>query len=65
LEFVDSLVFLVSNSNSNSNSNSKFQILNSRFRSVGCYCEQESRCHRSLLRAILADAGARLADART
>jgi uncharacterized protein YeaO (DUF488 family) len=24
--------------------------------SVGCYCEQESRCHRSLLRAILADA---------
>jgi uncharacterized protein YeaO (DUF488 family) len=31
--------------------------------SVGCYCEQESRCHRSLLRAILADAGARLADA--
>ena len=31
--------------------------------SVGCYCEQESRCHRSLLSAILADAGARLADA--
>ena len=31
--------------------------------SVGCYCEQESRCHRSLLSAILVDAGARLADA--
>jgi uncharacterized protein YeaO (DUF488 family) len=31
--------------------------------SVGCYCEQESRCHRSLLWAILLDAGARLADA--
>jgi uncharacterized protein YeaO (DUF488 family) len=26
--------------------------------SVGCYCEDESRCHRSLLRALLADAGA-------
>jgi len=26
--------------------------------SVGCYCEHESRCHRSLLREILADAGA-------
>jgi uncharacterized protein YeaO (DUF488 family) len=26
--------------------------------SVGCYCEQESRCHRSLLRTLLADAGA-------
>jgi uncharacterized protein YeaO (DUF488 family) len=25
--------------------------------SVGCYCERESRCHRSLLRALLADAG--------
>lgn len=28
--------------------------------SVGCYCEQESRCHRSILRELLADAGARL-----
>lgn len=26
--------------------------------SVGCYCEDESRCHRSVLRAILNDAGA-------
>jgi uncharacterized protein YeaO (DUF488 family) len=26
--------------------------------SVGCYCENAARCHRSLLRAILADAGA-------
>jgi uncharacterized protein YeaO (DUF488 family) len=26
--------------------------------SVGCYCEDESRCHRSLLRGLLADAGA-------
>jgi len=29
--------------------------------SVGCYCENESRCHRSVLRALLAEAGARLA----
>jgi uncharacterized protein YeaO (DUF488 family) len=28
--------------------------------SVGCYCEDESRCHRSLLRELLAGAGARL-----
>jgi uncharacterized protein YeaO (DUF488 family) len=28
--------------------------------SVGCYCEDESRCHRSLLRRLLADAGARI-----
>jgi uncharacterized protein YeaO (DUF488 family) len=28
--------------------------------SVGCYCEDESRCHRSLLRELLADAGATL-----
>ncbi|MDU7581515.1 DUF488 family protein [Aeromonas caviae] len=28
--------------------------------SVGCYCEQESRCHRSVLRALLAEAGALL-----
>lgn len=27
--------------------------------SVGCYCEDESRCHRSLLRALLAEKGAR------
>lgn len=26
--------------------------------SVGCYCETESRCHRSLLRELLAAAGA-------
>jgi uncharacterized protein YeaO (DUF488 family) len=26
--------------------------------SVGCYCEDETRCHRSLLRALLADRGA-------
>jgi uncharacterized protein YeaO (DUF488 family) len=29
--------------------------------SVGCYCEDESRCHRSLLRELLARAGARIA----
>jgi uncharacterized protein YeaO (DUF488 family) len=29
--------------------------------SVGCYCEDESRCHRSILRALLAERGARLA----
>jgi len=28
---------------------------------VGCYCEDESRCHRSLLRQLLADRGARIA----
>jgi uncharacterized protein YeaO (DUF488 family) len=28
--------------------------------SVGCFCEDESRCHRSLLRALLRDAGATL-----
>jgi uncharacterized protein YeaO (DUF488 family) len=26
--------------------------------SVGCYCEDESRCHRSLLRQLLVEAGA-------
>jgi uncharacterized protein YeaO (DUF488 family) len=26
--------------------------------SVGCYCENESRCHRSVLRELLKDAGA-------
>jgi len=29
--------------------------------SVGCYCEDEARCHRSLLRELLAEAGAELA----
>jgi uncharacterized protein YeaO (DUF488 family) len=28
--------------------------------SVGCYCENESRCHRSILRVLLRDAGARM-----
>lgn len=28
---------------------------------VGCYCEAEERCHRSVLRALLAEHGARLA----
>jgi uncharacterized protein YeaO (DUF488 family) len=28
--------------------------------SVGCYCEDESRCHRSLLRALLVAQGARV-----
>jgi len=26
--------------------------------SVGCYCEDESRCHRSVLRELLVEAGA-------
>jgi uncharacterized protein YeaO (DUF488 family) len=29
--------------------------------SVGCYCEDESRCHRSLLRDLLVGAGATVA----
>jgi uncharacterized protein YeaO (DUF488 family) len=29
--------------------------------SVGCYCEDESRCHRSILRALLEERGARVA----
>ncbi|ACC74477.1 DUF488 family protein [Paraburkholderia phymatum] len=29
--------------------------------SVGCYCEDENRCHRSVLRELLADRGAKLA----
>lgn len=29
--------------------------------SVGCYCADESRCHRSILRELLAERGARLA----
>ena len=28
--------------------------------SVGCYCEHEARCHRSVLRALLAEQGATL-----
>ena len=28
--------------------------------SVGCYCEDEARCHRSVLRELLAERGARL-----
>jgi uncharacterized protein YeaO (DUF488 family) len=28
--------------------------------SVGCYCENETRCHRSLLREVLAEAGAHI-----
>ncbi|MBM3470502.1 MAG: DUF488 family protein [Armatimonadetes bacterium] len=28
--------------------------------SVGCYCESEARCHRSVLRELLAERGARL-----
>ncbi len=27
---------------------------------VGCYCEHEARCHRSLLRDLLAERGARI-----
>lgn len=29
--------------------------------SVGCYCEDETRCHRSILRALLVERGAQLA----
>jgi uncharacterized protein YeaO (DUF488 family) len=29
--------------------------------SVGCYCEDERRCHRSVLRALLEEAGAQVA----
>jgi uncharacterized protein YeaO (DUF488 family) len=28
--------------------------------SVGCYCEDESHCHRSILRELLADCGAEI-----
>jgi uncharacterized protein YeaO (DUF488 family) len=28
--------------------------------SVGCYCEDESRCHRSILRALLRERGAKI-----
>jgi uncharacterized protein YeaO (DUF488 family) len=30
--------------------------------SVGCYCEDEAHCHRSVLRALLADRGAIVAE---
>jgi uncharacterized protein YeaO (DUF488 family) len=30
--------------------------------SVGCYCADERRCHRSLLRELLAERGAKIAD---
>ncbi len=29
--------------------------------SVGCYCENERRCHRSVLRELLRDRGAKIA----
>ena len=29
--------------------------------SVGCYCEEEARCHRSVLRELLVERGAKLA----
>ena len=29
--------------------------------SVGCYCEDEARCHRSILRQLLIECGAKLA----
>jgi uncharacterized protein YeaO (DUF488 family) len=29
--------------------------------SIGCYCEDESRCHRSLLRQLLVERGAQMA----
>lgn len=31
--------------------------------SVGCYCENEERCHRSILKQLLLEAGASLVDA--
>lgn len=30
--------------------------------SIGCYCQDASRCHRTLLRELLEDAGASLSD---
>ena len=32
--------------------------------SVGCYCADESRCHRSILRELLDERGAKIAPAR-
>lgn len=29
--------------------------------SLGCYCEDEARCHRSVLRGLLAERGAAIA----
>ncbi|MFH1983413.1 MAG: DUF488 family protein [Pseudomonadota bacterium] len=31
--------------------------------SVGCYCENEARCHRSVLKKLLAEKGAKMAPA--
>jgi uncharacterized protein YeaO (DUF488 family) len=31
--------------------------------SIGCYCESEDRCHRSILRALLTERGAELSEA--
>jgi len=28
--------------------------------SIGCYCENEARCHRSILRELLAERGAKI-----
>lgn len=33
--------------------------------SVGCFCEDESRCHRSVLRQLLLDRGARFHEGRS
>ncbi len=33
--------------------------------SVGCYCADETRCHRRVLRELLAESGAQIADAGT
>lgn len=30
--------------------------------SVGCYCEDESRCHRSILRELLREHGAQIVE---
>ena len=30
--------------------------------SVGCYCEEEAHCHRSVLRTLLTERGAKIAD---
>jgi uncharacterized protein YeaO (DUF488 family) len=32
--------------------------------SVGCYCENENRCHRSILRELLEEHGAKVTSAR-
>ncbi|HQA34316.1 MAG TPA: DUF488 domain-containing protein, partial [Casimicrobium huifangae] len=33
--------------------------------SVGCYCENETHCHRSILRLLLAEHGAKLEPSST